>query len=128
MDILIDTNFILTCAKQRIDLFSQIKNLFGNERIIVPQQVLDELKNLSSKKALTVKERESAKLAIDMINSNLTFIIDLKTKNVDQGIINYSNKNNIYLASLDKILKNNIKNSKIKFLTIREKKRIIEQN
>lgn len=125
MDIIIDTNFIITCVRQKIDLFKQLEELFGKPRIFIPQQVIDELKLLSEKKILKIKDKEAAKLALDIIKTNLVFIIDLETKNVDAGIIKYTNKNNVYLATLDKELKSKIKNSQVKFLTIRQKSRII---
>jgi len=126
MDILIDTNFILTCIKQRIHLFEDIKEEFPSSRIIIPQEVIDELKLLSSKKSLKISEREAAKLSIDVINKNLVFIIFLNSKTVDSGIVNYSKEHDIILATLDKELQNRVKkaNKKTHFLIIRNKTRI----
>ncbi|MBS3092433.1 hypothetical protein J4466_03370 [Candidatus Pacearchaeota archaeon] len=127
MKILLDTNFILTCTKQKIDLFSELKKEFGNTAIIIPQQVLDELNKLLIKKSLNTTEKTAAKLSLDLIKKNLVFIIDIKTKNVDLGVAKYLNSNNdesFYLATLDRNLKKRIKNQKTKFLTIRNKKRI----
>ena len=127
MKILLDTNFILTCVKQRIDFFSELKHNFGREKIIIPQQVLDELDKLKIKKSLNSKEKSAAKLSLYLIKKNLVFIIDLKTKNVDLGIAKYINSNkdeSFYLATLDRNLKKRIKNRKTKFLIIRQKKRI----
>ncbi len=127
MKILIDTNFILTCTKQKIDLFSELKKDYGNQTIIIPQQVLDELSKLTIKKTLNLKEKTAAKLSLDLIKKNLVFIIDIKTKNVDAGIAKYLNSDKderFYLATLDRNLKKRIKNQKTKFLTIRNKKRI----
>jgi rRNA-processing protein FCF1 len=126
MDIIIDTNFILTCAKEKIALFDQLKEEFGMPKILIPQQVINELKLLITKKTLKIKDREAAQFSLNMINSNLAFIIDLETKNVDAGIIKYANKHNLFVASLDRALKSKIKNPKAKFLTIKQKKRIIE--
>ncbi|MFA6022637.1 MAG: PIN domain-containing protein [Candidatus Pacearchaeota archaeon] len=127
MEIIIDTNFLITCAKQKIDLFSEIKEIFGNVKIIIPQQVIDELNKLKEDKKLKIKEREAAKISIDIINQQVVFITDLKTPNVDAGIIRYADKNNCVIATLDQKLKKSIKNPKTKFITIRDKKRIILQ-
>src|SRR3989344_8764541 len=105
MMILIDTNFILTCVKQKIDLFSELRKEFGNTTIVIPQQTLNELSKLIIKETLNLKEKTAAKLSLDLIKKNLIFIIDLKNKNVDQGIINYINYNkdeSFYLATLDR--------------------------
>jgi rRNA-processing protein FCF1 len=126
MDIILDTNFLVTCAKQKIDLFEQIKDLLGNVKFIVPEQVVAELESLSEDKKLKIKEREAAKLSVDLIKNNFVIIIDLKVKNTDAGIVKYANENNIYIATLDRELKNKIKNPRVRFLTIRQKKRIAE--
>lgn len=128
MDILIDTNFILTCVKQKIDFFSQLRELFGEPRFLVPKQVLDELNKLSDDGRLKSTEREAVRLTRDIIKRNFAEIIDLKISNVDAGIIKYAEKyaNGVvlYIATLDRKLKVKIKNKKIKFLTIKRKKMI----
>jgi len=44
VEVLIDTNFIVTCMKQKIQMIEQFGNLFGHYDLIVPRQVLEELK------------------------------------------------------------------------------------
>jgi rRNA-processing protein FCF1 len=128
MEIIVDTNFILTCAKQKIDFFSELDKLFGIYSIIIPKQVLDELDALKNKKTLKSVERDAAELAIDLLNLRKSKIIDLKTSNVDVGIVKYLNSNQnetIVLATLDKGLIGKIKNKNVKILTIRDKKRVV---
>ena len=116
---LLDTSFILTCIKQKIDFFEEIK-LMGVQ-ILIPKQVIDEIKRIiESKKKLHFKE--DAKLALKLLEKNLFKKIDLKNKNTDKGIVKFAKKDKkISIATLDKELKDKIPNQK---LIIRQRKRL----
>tara|TARA_Y100000034_G_scaffold35372_2_gene43377 strand:- start:3014 stop:3385 length:372 start_codon:yes stop_codon:yes gene_type:complete len=117
--VILDTNFILSSVKQKIDFFEEIK--FMGIQIIIPKQVINEInKIINSKKKLHF--REDAKIAAKLIENNPFKEIDLKQKYVDKGIIQFAEKNkDIIIATLDRELKNKIKNHK---LVIRGKKKL----
>ncbi len=107
--ILLDTSFILTCIKQKIDFFEE---LVGNQ-ILVPIQVIRELKNL---------EEDNSKLSLKLLDKHKFKKIDLELEDVDKGIINFAKENNkIIIATLDREIKKKTKNPKI---IIRGKKRL----
>jgi rRNA-processing protein FCF1 len=110
--VLLDTNFIMTCAKQKIDFFEQIP-LMGLE-ILVPEQVIHELKILSKSKD-SAYIREDADLALKLLNRNKFTSIKLRRNNdVDKGIIELAGENkDLIIATLDKELKSQIKNQKM---------------
>ncbi len=109
--VLIDTNFILTCIKQKIDFFEDLK-LKGFE-ILIPKQIIRELKGI---------KQLNAKLALKILEKNKFKEIDIGKGVVDKKIIKYlKDKKNILIATLDKDLKEKLKNSKI---IIKEKKRL----
>jgi len=116
---ILDTNFILSCIKQKIDFFENIK--FKGMKILIPIQVINELKRISdSEKKLHF--RDDAKLALKLLKKNLFKKIDLKEKYVDKGLINFAKKNkNIIVGTLDREIKNQIKNQK---LVIQGKKKL----
>jgi len=122
MKILLDTNFIMTCIKQKLDFVSLAEEIF-NESIewIIPQDVLDELGNLKDKKGMKVADKNAAKLSFEILQTIRPKIVELpgKNPNVDIKIVNYIMDKKIILATLDKNLKNRVKN---KILTIRGKK------
>ena len=124
MKIFLDTNFILTCVKQKID-FDNITNNLVDEPIewIVPQEVLNELGNLKDKKNIKVKDKNAAKLSFEILQTINPKIITLRGENpnVDIKIVNYISGKQIILATLDKDLKNRVDN---KILTIRNKKNL----
>jgi len=121
MRILLDTNFILTCAKEKID-FPSLADEIIDEKIewVVPQDVLNELGSLKDKVGMKVADKDSAKLGFEMLQNLDPEVIQLpgKNPNVDIKIVNYVMNKNIVLATLDKNLKSRINN---KILTIRGK-------
>ncbi len=122
MKILLDTNFIVTCVKQKID-FPSIANEIIDKKIewIVPQDVLNELGNLKDKKGAKVADKNAAELGFEILQTIKPKIVELpgKNPNVDIKIVNYIMKKPIVLATLDKGLKERVDN---KILTIRGKK------
>jgi rRNA-processing protein FCF1 len=121
MDILLDTNFILTCTKQKID-FAKIADEIINEDItwIVPQQVLNELGNIKDKKGTKKQDKQAAELSFEILQTLNPKIIELnKNPNIDIAIVNHIIDKPIVLATLDKKLKQRVPNNRI--LTIRDK-------
>lgn len=124
MKILLDTNFILTCTKQKID-FPSITDEIIDKKIkwLVPRDVLNELKNIANRKKIKITDKNAAKLSLEMLQNLEPEIINLSSKNpnVDIKITDYIKDKNIILATLDKNLKSRVKN---KILTIRGKKNL----
>lgn len=116
MKILLDTNFIITSVKQKLDFQEKILEL-GAE-IVIPEEVIEELKKISEKKDEKGKDKDSAKLALEIIKKNNFQKIKLNNSNVDNGIVDYAKKNNIIVATLDKELK---KRTGGKILVIKDK-------
>jgi len=105
--IVLDTNFILTCIKQKIDFFEQ---LFCYE-IVIPTQVIAELKRI-----------DKTSLALKILSKNSFKEINLTTGYVDKGIIKFAKENSdAIIATLDKEIQKKIKNYK---LIIRGKKKL----
>jgi rRNA-processing protein FCF1 len=108
--VVLDTNFILSCVRKKIDFFHEIK--FSGLNIIIPIQVVAELENLSETGNL--KLRDEAKFSLMLLKKNSFEKVDLKIKNVDNGIIKLAKENEDYIiATLDKEIKDKIKNQKL---------------
>lgn len=127
MEIILDTNFIIECVKNKIDLFESLKELFGVYTLIVPIQLYSELEKISNDRKITLREREYALVSIELLKKYKTKSIDIKTPDVDSGIFNYIKKNSqIVTATLDKNLKKKISSNKnAKFLLIKQKKYLV---
>lgn len=111
--ILLDTNFILTCIRNKIDFFDEF--YFSGYKLIIPEQIINEIEKIknSDKKA---KFRQEAELALLILKKHHFEKITLEGKNVDNAIVNYAHKNpEIIVATLDREIKSKIKNRKMIF-------------
>lgn len=103
MKIILDTNFLLYCAKQKIDYVEEIGNLLNESyEIVVPFQVLNELEKLK-KKAKKGKDKDAAELALQLIELKKIEKIKAKGETADEVILNLvkEDKKNI-VATLDR--------------------------
>jgi len=117
--VVLDTNFILTCVKQKIDFLDEIK--FMGIEILIPEEVLEEIKEIM-RFGKRLYFRENAKLALKILNKNEFKKIKLGTADVDKGLVNFAAKNkDVIVATLDRELKKKIKKPK---LVIRGKKKL----
>ena len=78
-------------------------------KILIPLQVLDELKKFSRQARGSLKQE--AKLALVILQNQEFKRVDLYNKNVDNGIVKLANNNENYIiASLDREIKAKTKN------------------
>jgi len=106
MKIILDTNFLIYCAKNRLDYVEGLKNLLNEGfELVVPEQVVGELELLKgdTKKKVSGKDKTSIDLALQLLDANNVKKVKAKGKTVDEGIINLSkeNKKNI-VCTLDR--------------------------
>ena len=121
MKVLLDTNFVLECVKNRISL-DELK-IYGN--MLLPIQVYSELQAITKDKRQKAKNRAIAKLALQILDKENFKTISLEMDKVDDGIIKYVTRNdNLIVATLDKELKDRL-DGIAKTLTIRNKKKIV---
>jgi len=118
-EVLLDTNFILSCINQRIDFFEELE-LMGHF-VIIPSGVLLELENIADSKK-KMQFRENATLALKLLKGKYFKRIRLGDGHTDDTIVEFLNKNpDVILATLDKELKKRVKARKI---VIKSKKKI----
>lgn len=118
MKIILDTNFLIYCAKKKLDYIEAIQGLLNeNYELVVPEQVVEELKRISKKKKVktllskrnsrykktTGKDKDAASLALQLLDANKVRKVKVEGKNVDEGILNLArqNRKNI-VATLDR--------------------------
>ena len=120
----LDTSFILTCIKNKIDFFEELE--FMGCKILIPKQVISELNKIANpvmiKKKLSERELASLSLKILEHEKNRFEVIELGSKYVDKGIIKLARENrDLLIATLDREIKTSVKNPKI---LIRGKKKL----
>lgn len=106
--VILDTSFILTAIKQKIDFF----HFLEREGIhpLIPEQTIKELKGLG------------AELALEILKKNEFRIVKIPGRDADSAIIRFARENpTVVVATLDAGLQKKIRNHK---MIIRQKKRI----
>ena len=113
--IALDTNFLMCCVKQKIDFIQELERICNfTYNIIIPESVLEELKNIADKG--TGKEKEIANITLDLIKNlilkNKIKIKKITERNADSSLLKLDRKNYI-IATLDKELRKKLKNAKV---------------
>lgn len=107
MEVLLDTNFIISCILKRIDFISQLEE--KGFKIVVPKEVIEELKDLRFRKGQSHEERIAIDAAFEMFDGRKVKKMSLGGNNVDDALIK-KGKEGVYIATLDNIIKRNVPN------------------
>jgi len=121
MEILIDTNTLIYAAKDKIDLFTLIKDSFPHAEIIIPKEVLEEVKNIKEN-AKKLREKEAASLILQIINKQYIKKISMGEGNVDDLLIKEASERKAAVITSDKNLKQKLKKANIKTIYLKQKK------
>ncbi len=114
---LLDTNFILSCVRQKIDFFEFLEHE-GIEAWI-SKEILREISAISNSKSKGLV-RKDAELALNILKNNSFRRVHTGGRTVDSGIIKFAKENpEVIVATLDAEIKRSVKNPK---LIIRGKK------
>lgn len=117
--VILDTNFILNCVREKFDFFEGI--LMMGHRVVIPDEVILEIKRLSQELS-SKKDRDIAEFSLRIIGANDYDSISCPGKYVDKGIVKFLSENPEYiLATYDKALKKKVHN---RILVLRGKKKL----
>ena len=110
--IFLDTNFIVSCLKQKIPFLEEINRIIDfNYELVIVKQVFEELEKLAGSKEDKVRDRETAKLGLLMLRKAVQEgrikLLKIEAENVDEALLKIAKKQDI-LASLDRELKRRI--------------------
>lgn len=108
MEVLLDTNFIISCLVKRIDFLGELEGM--GFKVKVPREVLQELKDLKTKdKTVSKYEKSMIDVAFSLLEEKKVKKMKIGGKNVDEGLIAKGNEG-YYIATLDRVIKNKIPN------------------
>lgn len=110
--ILLDTDFLLNSLRFRIDIISGLAKVFEHDfSVSVLDKTLDE-----------ITRHDQSRLALEIIkNKSISVIGTEGNSKVDDLLMEYGLKGFV-IATLDRKLKNTLKEKNIKTITIRQKK------
>ncbi len=114
----LDTNVLIYVFTEKVDVFSQLKEL-GFNKFLVPKKVVEELRNLSI--SLTGKERQAAKFALSLVERYCD-IVEVEAVGTDIALLETARRFGCALITNDKRLKKKAKREGIPIGYLREMK------
>ena len=88
MKVILDTNFLIYCAKEKLDYKEEIGKIINEGfELVVPEQVVGELKRLAVK-AKKGKDKDACDLALKLLDNNVVRVVKPVGKTVDNAIVN----------------------------------------
>ncbi|OIO81050.1 hypothetical protein AUJ84_01765 [Candidatus Pacearchaeota archaeon CG1_02_32_132] len=102
MNVLLDSSFIISCVRGRIDFISQLQE--QGFRIQIPREVLQEMKDLRFKNKTSREDKLAIDMAMEMIEKNKVKKISMGEGKVDEWLIKKGIEG-YYIATLDNVIK-----------------------
>lgn len=107
MEAILDTNFIISCLRKRIDFIEELENL--GFKAVVPREVIQEMKDIRSKSRISHEDKLAIEFALKILEDKRIKKIKLGRRKVDEGLI-AKGKEGIYIATLDSAIKRMVPN------------------
>jgi uncharacterized protein len=123
MDVLCDTSFLMVLVSKPISKFDEVERNIGKLNILVPTIVIEELNILQQKAG--PKRSMTAKTAIEISKARFKVIEIVKSRHVDDAIIEYAIKHNCAIATIDTDLRKRLIKNKILVITISNNRLLI---
>lgn len=114
MIIALDTNFLVYCARQKIDFIREIERMCSSKnKIVVPRQVLKELEKLSKSNSLdSISAALALKMAKDYISEGRMHIESISAETADSALLELDLEGNA-IATLDAELRAKVRNARV---------------
>ena len=119
--VILDSSAIIMLFEFSIDLEDEITRLVGKHHTIVPKPVFNELEFLSEHG--TGKKKIFAKASLKLIERY--DIVDVSSKNADDGVFLLAEQTNGVAVTNDKDLKKRLKEISLPVIFLRSKKRLV---
>jgi rRNA-processing protein FCF1 len=107
MEVILDSSFIISCVRKKIDFLSELEG--QGFKVVVPREVLEELKDLKRRPGESHSDREAIDLAFQMMERGKVKKMKLGSRGVDEGLIG-KGKEGVYIATLDRGIQRKIPN------------------
>ena len=114
MKVLLDTNFLVSSVKFKVDVFLELK---GNE-LFLTGPVFDELRKLARTKG---RDSMAAKVALKMIKERDLKVLKTEEKEADLSLL----QEGYAVATQDKKLRKKLRKAGMKIIYIRQKKYVL---
>ncbi len=123
MEAVLDSNFIISCLRRKIDFFDEL-TLMGFKPVI-PREVLQEIKDIRSRGGVSHEDRMAIDLVFQIIERRKIKKIGFGSGRVDEQLIR-KGKEGVYIATLDKGIQRRVPNRIV--IKSAENKLIVERD
>ncbi len=107
MEVILDTNFIISCIMKKIDFLSELEG--KGFKILLPKEVADEMKDLKMRQGQSREERIAIDTAFEIFEKRKVKRISIGGRKVDDELIKMG-KEGAYIATLDRGIKRQVPN------------------
>ena len=119
--VLLDTNFLVECAKNKIDIQSELTRILDfSFEIAILDRTMEELEEIIAKGK---KEGQAAKLAKTILMTKRVTIIPTTGGHTDKLLLEMADENHM-IATMDKTLKQQLKKKKQDIVIMRGKNKL----
>ena len=105
MEVILDTNFIISCVKHKIDFISELEG--RGFKVLLPKEVFEEIKDLRLNSDHETKV--AVEIALELLKKRKVKGIGLGKKRTDEGLIEMGKKG-AYIATLDATIRRIVPN------------------
>ncbi len=112
MEVLLDSSFIISCVRDRIDFIEQLEE--QGFKVKIPREVMQEMKDLKLSNRASRDDRTAVDVALQMIENRKVKKISMGEGKVDDWLIKKGNEG-YYIATLDREIKRHIPNKVVIF-------------
>ena len=105
MEVILDTNFIVSCIKKKIDFISELEGM--GFKVLLPKEVFEEIKDLKLNSDNIT--RAAVGVALELLKKRKVKNVTLGDRQVDEGLIEFG-KRGAYIATLDAAIKRSVPN------------------
>ncbi len=121
MKILLDTSFIISAVRGRIDILAELRK-FGRPSLHVLDLVVKELESFSSGRS---KKAADSRLSLSFILENGVHVIRTRGGHTDRKIVTYAANRGMAVCTVDRQLKETLLRRGAKVITIRQGKYLV---
>lgn len=124
MKVLLDTSFLVAVIENKIDMVMELKK-FGKPELVVLDLVVNELKSLSEGRG---KDSTNARLALQVLGKEMVNVLNAGEGNTDRKIAEYAERMDMTVCTIDRKLKDSLREKGAKVITIRQKRYLVMTN
>jgi len=127
--VIADANFLMIPHQEGVNLLSELDRLLGSYVLLVPRQVVEEVKRI--RRRATGRDRIAANVALQLLEHPRldARIVEVEGRDGDEAILNLVRRlrddERVYVATRDKELKKRVLRLGVPVITLRQRTHLV---